>query len=94
MAQSPYKMKGTPMQRNFGVGEKESPLKVLPLVALKAAAIGAGISAAIGGGVSVKLASDKADADKKKQAELERTEALNEASDAITNTGKEKDRLV
>ena len=69
MAQSPYKMKGTPMQRNFGVGEKESPAKV---VGLAAAAIGAGISAAIGGGVSY----------------------LNEASDAITNTGKEKDRLV
>tara|TARA_R100000544_G_scaffold27708_1_gene14460 strand:+ start:206 stop:481 length:276 start_codon:yes stop_codon:yes gene_type:complete len=91
MAQSPYKMKGTPMQRNFGVGEKESPAKV---VGLAAAAIGAGISAAIGGGVSYKLSKDKEAADKKKQAELDRIAALDEASEAITNTGKEKDRLV
>jgi len=91
MAKSPYTMKGSPMQRNFGVGEKESPAK---LVGLAAAAIGAGISAAIGGGVSVGLSKSKEASDKKKAAELNRTTALNEASDSITNVGEKKDRLV
>ena len=33
MKRTPYKMKGSPMQRNFGIGEKESPLKIAPIIA-------------------------------------------------------------
>ena len=94
---TPYKMKGTPMQRNFGIGEKESPLKVLPIVAPVAAAVSpwlvAGATAAVGAGTSAKLAADKKVADDKRIAEQKRELALKEASDSITNKGKDKDRL-
>ena len=52
-----YKMKGSPMLRNFGVGEKESPMKVLDPLTLTL--IGAGASALIGGGTSVAIAASK-----------------------------------
>tara|TARA_R110000772_G_scaffold6088_1_gene21450 strand:- start:392 stop:688 length:297 start_codon:yes stop_codon:yes gene_type:complete len=97
MARTPYKMKGSPMQRNFGIGEKETPLKVLPVVAPVAAAVSpwlvAGATAAVGAGTSAKLAADKKVADDKRIAEQKREQALKEASDSITNKGKDKDRL-
>ena len=66
MARTPYKMKGSPMQRNFGIGEKESPAKLGTLATI---AVGAGISSAIGGGVSAKLAAEKKVADDKRIAQ-------------------------
>jgi len=91
MSKSPYKMKGSPMQRNFGVGEKESPAKV---VITTAALIGAGITAAIGAGTSAKLAADKKADAKRDAASAKREASLNEASDAIVSSETESDRLV
>ena len=94
MARTPYKMKGSPMQRNFGIGEKETPLKVLPVVAAAVSPwLVAGVTAAVGAGTSAKLAADKKVADDKRIAQEKRELALEEASDAITNEGKDKDRL-
>ena len=93
MARTPYKMKGSPMQRNFGIGEKETPLKVLPVIAAASPWVVAGVTAAVGAGTSAKLAADKKVADDKRIAEQKRELALKEASDSITNKGKDKDRL-
>ena len=91
MARTPYKMKGSPMQRNFGIGEKESPAKLGTLATI---AVGAGISSLIGGGVSAKLAADKKVADDKRIAQEKRELAIKEAADGVTNEGKDKDKLV
>ena len=85
------------MQRNFGIGEKETPLKVLPVVAPVAAAVSpwlvAGATAAVGAGTSAKLAADKKVADDKRIAQEKRKQALKEGADGIANEGKNKDRL-
>ena len=94
MGKTPYKMKGTPMQRNFGIGEKESPLKVLPVIAAAVSPwLVAGATAAVGAGASAKLAADKKVADDKRIAQQKRELALKEAADGVANEGKNKDRL-
>ena len=81
MGKGPFKLKGSPMQRNFGIGEKESPLKLEPLTT---ALIGAGVSALIGGGVSVGIASSKAKQEKRKKKEEKAQLALKEAEEGIS----------
>ena len=44
MANTPFKMKGSPMQRNFGVGRKESPIRQYTK-SQQAKAYGEGVSA-------------------------------------------------
>ena len=87
MKRTPYKMKGSPMQRNFGIGEKESPLKVAPVI------IAAGISSLIGAGTSAAIASSKAKAAKRKEDERKRKEALAGAAEGISGEVGSKSRL-
>jgi len=81
MGKGPFKLKGSPMQRNFGIGEKESPLN---LTGIETALIGAGVSALIGGGVSVGIASSKAKQERRKKKEEKAQLALKEAEEGIS----------
>ena len=81
-----YKMKGSPMQRNFGVGEKESPMKVAWVVPV--------VTAAVSAATSIKLAKDAQAAKKKKEDEQKKQDALAEASQAIGKEKGGKTRLV
>ena len=81
MKRTPYKMKGSPMQRNFGIGEKESPLKIAPVI------VAAGISSLIGAGTSAAIASSKA------KAERKRKEALAGAAEGMSGEIGGKSRL-
>ena len=71
-----YKMKGSPMLRNFGIGEKESPLKIWNVV----------IPAVISAATSIGIASSKSKQLKKKEEEEKRKQALNEAAEGIGGT--------
>ena len=85
-----YKMKGSPMLRNFGIGEKESPLKIAPLAAL---AIKAAIPAIIGAGTSVAISKSKQKEAKRKEDERKRKEALEGAAEGISGEIGGKSRL-
>jgi len=90
MKRTPYKMKGSPMQRNFGIGEKESPLKIAPIIA---AAIPYAVGAVISGGTAVAIASSKAKEAKRKEKERKRKEALEGAAEGIGGEIGGKSRL-
>jgi len=91
-----YKMKGSPMLRNFGVGEKESPMKIVwaPIIAAAAeAVVPALVTAAVGAGTSVAVSKSKQKAAKKKEDERKRREALASAAEGISGEIGGKSRL-
>ena len=91
-----YEMKGSPMQRNFGVGEKESPLKVAPALAAALPYIyAAGASAVASAGVGAVSASVKKKRLKREADEKKKQDALKDAAEGISNDmGGKKSRLV
>ena len=79
-------MKGSPMQRNFGVGEKESPVKIVwaPIIA---SAVATGISAAYSANSSANQAT-------KDKAAARKSEELKKSENAFQNNNKPKKKLV
>jgi len=87
MGKGPFKMKGSPMQRNFGIGEKESPLNLAAwVVPALTKAIPYAVGAAVTGATSAGVAVAKGKEQKRKEDEEKKQLALKEAAEGIGGT--------
>ena len=95
MSYKPQKMKGSPMKRNFGIGEKEeaSPGKSILGGLLKG--IGASVQAGLDAGAGTSYQKDKeakAEKEKTKQEKAERDKLAHERAMELINAGKTKSK--
>ena len=78
---TPFKMKGSPMQRNFGIGSPMKELGTLAIIGLSALASGI-----VGGASTAVSSSAKAKKKKKLLAEQKASDALLSSQEGITES--------